>query len=106
MLSLDPKQASFNRGGAAQTPEQACQSKYEFLFNSGASIVIGCDGNLEGGVVFSTLQGIDDCFSRQSMANGISSRSTFAFFRLGPRAELGVSAVSLDLSEGGHFASG
>jgi hypothetical protein len=55
VLSLDLEQATLDRGSAAQAPQQACQSKHEFSFDRGPSIIVGRNRHLERRIVFGVL---------------------------------------------------
>jgi hypothetical protein len=100
MLGLNFEQASFDRGGAAQSPKQTCQPQDQFPLYRRLGIIISDDGGLEGFVVFSILQRADDGLGRQPMANRIAAGMLLAFLRTWTCALARILAIGLDLFEG------
>jgi hypothetical protein len=80
VLSLDLERATLNRRGAAQPPQQACQSKNKFSFDRGAAI--GLD--LPEGGSFGLLAKVRLCFAILSSADGAG------FIAKGPSVEFSV----------------
>jgi hypothetical protein len=71
VLRLDLEQAAFDRCGATEPPQQACQSENEFSFESELGVVIGNDGHLERNVIFGIFWHVDHGFCDQPMTDGI-----------------------------------
>lgn len=69
LSKLNLEQATLDRGGTAEPPQQACQSEHEFSFNSGLRVVVGCYGPFERRVVFGFLKPIDHSLCDQPSAD-------------------------------------
>jgi len=64
--------------------------------------MVGRDRHFERRVILGIFQRVDDGLCGQPVANGILARTPFALFGDGPRAELRIAAIGLDLSKRGH----
>jgi hypothetical protein len=101
-FGLDLKETGLDRCGAADTPQEGCQPKYQLAFGRGPGIVIRDDGRLERPVVSSILEDFDDCFGGQSVAKSVSSRPPFAVLRCRAGTLQRILPIGLDFPERGH----
>src|SRR5438552_943568 len=106
MPGLDFEQAALDRRGATQPPQRACQPEYQFSFDRRLRVIVSRDSHFEGGIVLGTFQRIDHGFCGKPMSDGILSGPFLAFFGDRTGAELRIATVGLDLTGGGHRASG
>jgi len=101
-FGLDLKKTGLDRCGAADTPQQGCQPKYQLAFDRGPGVVIRDDGCLERPVVSGILKDFDDGFGRQPVPESVPPGLPFAVPRRRTGTLESILPIGIDLPERGH----
>lgn len=62
-FGLNPQEIGFDRGRATKSPQQRCQTKYEFTLDRRSCVVVGNNCRFESAVIVDILDYFDHGFS-------------------------------------------
>src|ERR1035437_3487647 len=87
------KNGCLDAGRATKSPEDACQAKHQLALHGRFSVIVGNHRGFEGLVILCILERCNDGLGRETVAQCVTARTVFAFWRRWPSAFERVTAI-------------
>jgi hypothetical protein len=98
-ICLDIEKLRFNGCRTPKPPQQRRQPQRQLALDGCLALIISDHCGFKSLVILSILQGSDDGFGRQTMADRVAARPPFAFLGPWTGTLLRVPSVSLELAK-------